>query len=237
MNPKMRLRLRDRWSPGWWSLLVLAGTSLTLPSCAGGGLFGYTTNGNYDKQYKTIRVTMVQNRTFYRGLEYMLTQELVNQIERLTPYKVVSGENADLELCARILNFNKGVVLENPNNEQRVDTSMMSAEVLLRDLRTGKILSRPPKRPGGPLAVEEIPEAQDLPPSDLPTGLVQLPTVPVPPGGPDQPAIMNNDPNAPAPLPTTAPPPGLGQGRWAESLSGPGTPLSPNWGSRSPRPR
>lgn len=199
MNVKSRIRPLARRSAGWWSLWLLAGVSLILPSCAADGTFlGYHAGGNFDTCYKTIRVPIFQNRTYYPGLEFELTQMIVQQIERLSPYKVVQGD-ADLELTGRIVSYVKNVVLENPNNEQRVTDTVMTVEVMLKDLRTGEILSKPAKRPGGPLALETVPAANESPdalPGDLaqPGNFIPFPTVPTVPGVANQQAVMNENP-------------------------------------------
>ncbi len=98
--------------------------------------------GPQTSNYKTIRVPLFKNRTSSRGLEDTLTQEVGKQIERLSPYKVVSGENADLELTGKIISFEENVDLGLPCHGGCIpirDCSMV-VEWLLRDLRTGKFL-------------------------------------------------------------------------------------------------
>jgi hypothetical protein len=217
-----RCRPQARRFPGWWSLLLLAGGALLLPSCSTIEFLGYSSASQFP-DYKTIRVPIFQNRTYYRGLEQQLNQLIVTQIERMSPYKVVDGD-ADLELDGRILSYIKSTVLESPVNEQRVVDTVMTVEVVLKDLRTGEILSKPPRRPGGPLALETIPqpnESPDVPPggpvppsaTPPPMGFIPLPSLPTVPGAPDQAAVMNDGPPLPdgqgPGLPLPPPPPGV----------------------------
>jgi len=220
MNRESCSRLRKRGSPGRWSLLLLAGVSLVLPSCTADGhimdFLGYSFAGNFDRSYKTIRVPTFQNRTYYRGLEFQLTQMVVTQIERMSPYKVVDGD-ADLELRGRILTVMKNVMLENPDNAQRVVDVVITVEVNLKDLRTGKIISKPPKRPGGPAVLEQVPpweEDPEVKPGGNVAGVpqLQIQSPPVIPG--NQQAVMNDSVNPPPDdqvpiLPPSTPPPGL----------------------------
>src|SRR5262249_47485115 len=85
----------------WLSALVCA-AALGLASCEGGGNFtvlGYTTAPNYDLRFRTVRVPIFQNRTFRRGVEFELTQTVVDAIGQYTPYTVVSANcDADTEL-------------------------------------------------------------------------------------------------------------------------------------------
>src|SRR5262245_19047531 len=83
-------------APKGWSrrsvLLALAAASLAVPACEvnqlfswNGGkpvLFGYGTTPNYDKRYKTIRLKIFKNPTFWAvvpvpGMEMHLTEALV----------------------------------------------------------------------------------------------------------------------------------------------------------------
>ncbi len=150
----------------------------------------------------------------YRNLELELTQYVVTAIEQRSPYKVVDGD-ADLELLGRILNVQKNTMLENPNNAGRVMDMLITVEVVLKDLRTGKIISKPPKRPGGPPPPEQIPpwdqDPDVLPPGGNVPGVPQLQVqTPTPvPGTLEQQAVMNDTPNAPGDqVPLLPPPPG-----------------------------
>jgi len=198
-------------------LLLIAGLALVLPSCDWDGNFtvlGYSTASNFDPQYKTIRVSIFQNLTFYRGAEFDLTKAIVTEIERRTHMKVVNGD-ADLELTGKIMSFNKSVTLESPVNEQRNVDMVLVVEVVLKDLRTGKILSKPPRRPGGNPA-EEIPL---LNPGSVPGLNTPILGTPAAPGAVDQQAIMTGPPGSG--IPDTPGTPGN-----AISPSLPGTPSS-----------
>jgi len=139
--------------------------ALLLPSCAGDGnftLLGYTTRPNYDTSIHTVRVPIFKNQTFYRGLEFELTQAVVREIEAKTPYKVVSAScDADTELTGNIVQFTKIILNRNQVNEVREAETIMGVEIVWRNLRTGEILSLPKKGPGAPPPV----------PADLPPGM------------------------------------------------------------------
>jgi hypothetical protein len=91
------------------------------------------------------------------GLEMELTQALVREIELKTPYKIVSGD-ADLEISGSILSFVKVALNYTQQNEIRDVETTLTAQVILKDLRTGEILSRPAQR-----AAEPLPPAGLLP--------------------------------------------------------------------------
>ena len=74
----------------------------------------------YDMGIRTIRVPIFRNQTFYRGLEFSLTQAVVREIEAKTPYKVVGeGCSADTELTGNIVNYAKAILNRTQLNEVR----------------------------------------------------------------------------------------------------------------------
>jgi hypothetical protein len=137
---------------------LLAGVALLLPSCQDGHLnvFGYTSRPNYDLSIRTVHVPIFKNLTqgdFNRGLEFDLTRAVIREIEAKTPYKVVSDPcHADTELSGTIIGVTKQLININQENLVREAQTLMSAQVVWKDLRpghVGEILSAP-TRPGLP---------------------------------------------------------------------------------------
>lgn len=147
-------------------LLGLLPCLAALPSCAGDGNFtilGYTTAPNYDTSIHTVRVPIFKNLSMRdstrEGIEFQLTQEVVRQIELRSPYKVVGGNcDADTELEGTITAFSKNVINRNQLNEVREAETTMTVEIVWKDLRTGEILSQPPRKR------EPLPPLCDTPP-------------------------------------------------------------------------
>src|SRR3954467_14776796 len=136
---------------------ALATCAMILPSCANDGHFtalGYSTKPNYDPNIRTVRVPLFKNRTLWTvtpvvGMEQDLTRAVVREIELKTPYKVVQDcETADTELRGVIVSFAKVMLNYNPYNEVREAETQLTVQLVWRDLRTGKILSRGPRRFG-----------------------------------------------------------------------------------------
>ncbi|HLN28807.1 MAG TPA: LPS assembly lipoprotein LptE [Gemmataceae bacterium] len=140
------------WFARGLAILMVSCCAL-LPSCGWDGQFdilGYTTRPNYDSRIHTVRVPIFKNRTFYRGLEFELTQTVVQQIEAITPFKVVSETgHADTELLGTIVTFNKNILNRNQLNEVREAETVLAVEIVWKDLRTGEIISKPKPTPGG----------------------------------------------------------------------------------------
>jgi hypothetical protein len=182
-------------------LLILA---LCLPACESGGNFtilGYTTKPNYDCNIHTVYVPIFENRTYYRGLEFDLTQAIVREIEAKTPFKVVSDrDRADTELTGSIVVYTKSILNRNQYNEIREGQNLLTVNIIWRNLHTGEILSKPGKRIG-----EETPPVLGPPPGmNLPGAPISPPIMPEPttiaaPNPPAGPGVV------PPPLPTGTP--------------------------------
>jgi hypothetical protein len=154
--------------------------AMVLPSCGWDGhftAFGYTTRPNYDPNIRTVYVPMFANKTFWRGLEFELTEAVVREIQAKTPYRVESNPDcADTELIGTVVNYNKNILNRNQLNEVREAETVLAVEVIWRDRRTGEILSRPVQA-GVPSAGTPFFSA-DVPPVP-PPGLIAPPPPPV----------------------------------------------------------
>lgn len=154
-------------------MCLAAAAAFCSPACNSLGdghfsLFGYSTQPNYDTCIRTVYVPIFKNTTMYKNIEFDLTKAVIREIELKTPYKVVScREDADTELLGKIINFNKSVMLMNQLGEIRQAQTMLTAELVWRDLRPGfeqSILSKQaPGRPD-PFAPPPDPNAPPLPP-------------------------------------------------------------------------
>jgi hypothetical protein len=168
------------------ALFALASYALLLPSCAWDGHFdilGYTTQPNYDTCYKTVRVPIFKTRvnlmvTPVPGLEQDLTEAIVREIQLKTPYKIDQG-NADTELTGTITGFTKSLINVTQFNTVREAETTLVVALVWRDLSTGKILTRPARRPGQPLLIDP---RQPLLPDDAAVGVMTTPDSLLPPG-------------------------------------------------------
>ncbi len=120
--------------------IAVAVVSAVLASLA--GCAGYSSQGLYDPNVRTVGVPIFQNRTFYREVEFQLTEALSKQLEQVTPYKVVSG-GADTQITGTILNVEQRLL------SRRIETGVpQEIQVVIvasyewKDLRTGKILRK-----------------------------------------------------------------------------------------------
>lgn len=68
-------------------------------SCAGGG---YTFTDAYRTDVRTVAVPVFENSTYSHGLEFILTDALIKEIHRTTPWRVAPTDAADTILSGTI---------------------------------------------------------------------------------------------------------------------------------------
>lgn len=144
-----------------------------LAGCVNGelNLLGYSTAPPFDPNVRTVYVPVFKNLAFvttpHRGIEVDVTEAVVRELgNRRSPIRVTSDPaNADTELVGTIIDLQKIVLNRNNQNYTRELELVLTAEVVWRDLRTGRILTGGRVKPAAP------PEAFDPslpPPPDAP---------------------------------------------------------------------
>jgi len=132
--------------------LPLLAACLLVSACAGNGeftLFGYTTAPQYSREIRTLRVPIFKNKSWWRDLEFPLTEEIIKQIELKSGWKVVSHGNADAELTGTITQVRKRVIYDNPLNEIREGEWTLQVDVCFADLRSAALVGEPPDNLSG----------------------------------------------------------------------------------------
>lgn len=237
-TPRRRMRRAVLLALVAFCLSASACTSNRLFSWNGGKpvIFGYGTAPNYDRRYKTVRIKVFKNPTFWAvvpvpGLEEQLTLALVREMEQKTPYKIVQGD-ADLEISGTIQSFQQIALNYTQLNEKRDVETTLTVQVVLKDLHTGEILSSPAQR-----AVEPLPPAGLMPGQIDPLATTAVPglasqelsAAPISPGG--QPATIGGaspPPTAGNPVPGATNVPGPSGG---PPLPGGAAPVLPIMGT------
>lgn len=117
-------------------VLLLAVLVAVVPGC------GYTSKTVYPTNVSSVQVKMFKNRTFYRGVEFDLTEALVKEIELRTPYKVVSSDAADTLLTGTVVGINQVQLSRRPDSglPQEMEMQVM-VDFVWRNQRTGKIIT------------------------------------------------------------------------------------------------
>ncbi len=97
---------------GWFLVALL----LQLVGCAG---YQVGTRTLYRPNIRTVHVPMFQSDSFRRNLGEQLTEAVCKQIEKVTPYKIVSSGKADTILNGRIVDLRKRVLAEDALDQPR----------------------------------------------------------------------------------------------------------------------
>lgn len=63
---------------------------------------GYSTQELFPERYASVAVPIFDNRTFYRGVEFDLTEAVIKELEQRTPYKALDAGVADTLLTATV---------------------------------------------------------------------------------------------------------------------------------------
>jgi len=129
-------------SSGWVRLTaVLCGVAVVFSSGCN-QIAGYRNDSLFPTDVQTVCLEMFENQTFWRGVEYELTDALAKRIEAETPYKIVSDkERADTVLSGRIVSINQYVL-----TAERELGGVLEKELELRivvtwkNLKNGKFL-------------------------------------------------------------------------------------------------
>lgn len=102
---------------------------------------GYAAKPVYPQDVQSVQVPIFQNRSFYRGLEFDLTEALIKEIELRTPYKVVSHASADTVLEGTIVAVNQHRLSRRPAGGLAQELEMqLVVDVSWRNLRTGQVV-------------------------------------------------------------------------------------------------
>lgn len=123
-------------------LCVLSGCGYNQSNSPAAQQNGYQWKSLYREDINTIAVPIFKNKDFERGVEFNLTQAIVQQIEQRTPYKVVGKDRADTILEGEIVEITRSTV----SNDARAaipqeQLFIVRVNFLWKDLRSGKILT------------------------------------------------------------------------------------------------
>lgn len=158
-----------------YAIIAMFLLCVSLSSCSSDSMkdftiLGYHVGSQARTDIKTVRVPIFRNTTFFRDVEYELTQAVIKRIEDTTPYKVVNG-NADAQVLGVIKSGTSHVGIQNELNEARSRDFTLMVEVSFVDCRTGQDYFIP---------VTLMPAMQSAPPPMISNDpLAPTPVVPV----------------------------------------------------------
>jgi hypothetical protein len=155
-------------------MLIVSLAGCTAESMRDFSLFGYQFGSRARCDIKTVRVPIFRNTTFFRDVEYELTQAVIKRIEDTTPYKVVNGQ-ADAQLLGTIKLGASNVMVQNELNEARQRDLTLIVEVSFVDARTGQDYFMPiTVQPALPSTPQPLPQTDVQAPAPQPVSAVPL---------------------------------------------------------------
>lgn len=104
------------------------------------GACGYTSKSLMRQNVNTIYVSIFDNNTFRRGLEFDLTNALKNEILFKTRLKVVDKDHADSILSGTITDVKEAVLIEDPKGNIVEGSVIVFVNFSWVDLRTGRTI-------------------------------------------------------------------------------------------------
>lgn len=87
-----------------WLILLFGAAAIS--ACSSDPTKGYSFESAHDSSIKTVAVPIFTNDTFHHGVELTLTEDIIKQIQRQTPWRITSAANADAVLTGSIKGVN-----------------------------------------------------------------------------------------------------------------------------------
>lgn len=102
---------------------------------------GYSHTPLFPDDVQTVSVEILENKTFYRGVEFDLTEAIAKQIDLHTPYKVVSSGRAQTLLKGTILSVQQHQLSRRRRGGVPQELEMrIVINFQWKNLRTGRVL-------------------------------------------------------------------------------------------------
>lgn len=111
---------------------------VALATLAGCAAYRFGTDSLFPPDIHTVYVPVFESDSFRRNLGERLTEAVVKEIERRTPYKVVGTAQADSILSGRIVHDTKRVIVEDRNDQPR--ESELNLVVVVSWVRRGELI-------------------------------------------------------------------------------------------------
>ena len=122
------------------ALLAGASTVGLLTGCA--RLAGYSNETLYPDDVDNVRLEMFDNRSFRRGIEYVLSDALAKRIEVETPYKIVSSrDRSDSVISGQLVAVSESILTIEREVARPLEKEVaLTAAVNWKNLNTGRMM-------------------------------------------------------------------------------------------------
>lgn len=138
----MSARARRRVVNGGWGMVIGAAACVALGACASDPSRGYSFASSYATDIATVHVPMFKNPTFHRGLEVELTDAVIKEIQRSTPWKVAGEAAAETSLGGTITDVSMRRLSANRTSGLAQELAVsITVDFDWVDVRTGRTLA------------------------------------------------------------------------------------------------
>jgi len=129
-------------NPLWRFRRSNALTAAVLAAVAFVGCAGYRNESLFPSEIGSVYVEMFENRTFWRDIEFDVTDAVSKRIEAQTPYKVVSSrDRADSVITGQIVAVDQGIITRERQTGVALERQVqLRAVVTWKNLSTGDLL-------------------------------------------------------------------------------------------------
>ncbi len=122
--------------------LITSVVCAAFTAVAGCGANGYSSESLYPDNVESVYVEMFDNTTFWRGVEYELSDALAKRVLADTPYKIISSrDRADTVLSGQLVSVSQSVLdMEREVGRALEKEVRLEAVVNWKNLQTGDLL-------------------------------------------------------------------------------------------------
>ena len=122
-------------------LLAASLLALSLAACAADPKEGYSFTSSYDSTIRTVAVPIFQNPTYSHGLEVELTDAIIKEIQRSTPWRVAPEGAANSTLTGTLTNSRLRRLSTGRDTGLAQELSVeLTVDFDWKDARTGKTI-------------------------------------------------------------------------------------------------
>ena len=117
--------------------LTMAMAAALLPACV-----SLERGDVYPDDRDTVWVAYFGNETFYRDVQFELTEELVNEILSSPGLHLSSKDEAEIHLTGRVLEVTQNVLAEDKQQDPTASSSAVTVEISVVDAKSGEVLKK-----------------------------------------------------------------------------------------------
>ena len=123
------------------ALFIAICASMTLVSCASDPSQGYAFSSTFDESIQSVAIPIFKNETTSRGLEVQLTESLIKELQRRTPWHIAPTDRADTTLVGVITDTTLSALSDDPQTGLvQEQATRITIRFEWRDNRSGEII-------------------------------------------------------------------------------------------------